>query len=70
MSASASGSRHSSCPAGDGLDAAELGAFLAERIARYKIPEVWGRAGTLPVNAMGKIIRTDLVSALRSSGAL
>ncbi len=57
-------------PAGGGLDAASLGSFCAARLARYKIPEIWGRAGSLPVNAMGKIIRTDLTALLRSADAL
>jgi long-chain acyl-CoA synthetase len=57
-------------PADAGLDAAGLGSFCAARLARYKIPELWGRAGSLPTNAMGKIIRTDLAAALRSSASL
>ena len=52
------------------LDAAALGAFCAERLARYKIPEIWGRAGSLPANAMGKIIRTGLTDVLRTSAPL
>lgn len=54
-------------PSGTGLDAAALSAFCARRLARYKIPEIWGRAGSLPVNAMGKIIRTDLAAQLRAA---
>jgi hypothetical protein len=33
------------------------------------IPEIWGRPESLPVNAMGKIIRTGLSDVLRSSSA-
>jgi acyl-CoA synthetase (AMP-forming)/AMP-acid ligase II len=54
-------------PTGAGLDAATLSAFCAGRLARYKIPEIWGRTGALPVNAMGKIIRTGLAAELRAS---
>jgi long-chain acyl-CoA synthetase len=49
------------------LDSASLVSFCARRLARYKIPESWGRPDSLPTNAMGKIIRTDLVAALRSA---
>jgi len=34
------------------------------------IPEIWGRPESLPTNAMGKIIRTDLAGRLRSSAPL
>jgi acyl-CoA synthetase (AMP-forming)/AMP-acid ligase II len=57
-------------PADGGLDAADLGAFCAARLSRYKIPEIWGQAASLPVNAMGKIIRTDLETVLSSSARL
>lgn len=51
----------------DALTAAALTSFCAARLARYKVPEVWGRAAALPVNAMNKIIRTDLPALLRVS---
>jgi long-chain acyl-CoA synthetase len=57
-------------PAGDGIDAAALGAFCGERLSRYKIPEIWGQALSLPLNAMGKVIRTDLPAVLNSSARL
>jgi long-chain acyl-CoA synthetase len=58
-------------PAGDAaLDASSLTAFCGTRLARYKIPELWGRARGLPANAMGKIIRTDLAAMLRSASPL
>ncbi len=57
-------------PADGGLDATDLGAFCAARLSRYKIPEIWGQAASLPVNAMGKIIRTDLAAVLSSSARL
>jgi long-chain acyl-CoA synthetase len=53
-----------------GLDAASLAEFCSGHLARYKIPEIWGRSGPLPANAMGKIIRTGLVDRLRSAEPL
>ena len=52
------------------LDAGTLAAFCAGRLARYKIPEVWGLAAELPRNAMNKIIRSGLPALLRSSQPL
>ena len=49
------------------LDAASLTSFCGRRLARYKIPERWARSESLPTNAMGKILRTDLVSRLSSA---
>jgi acyl-CoA synthetase (AMP-forming)/AMP-acid ligase II len=51
-------------------DSASLVSFCSERLARYKIPEIWGRSESLPVNAMGKIIRRDLAAVLHSSAPL
>jgi long-chain acyl-CoA synthetase len=52
------------------LDAASLSSFCGLQLARYKIPERWGRPASLPVNAMGKIVRTDLPDLLRSAAPL
>jgi len=41
------------------LDAGELASYCASQLARYKVPDFW-RIGTLPRNAMGKVIRTEL----------
>jgi long-chain acyl-CoA synthetase len=41
------------------LDAAALVAHCAGHLARYKVPEQW-RICTLPRNAMGKVVRTDV----------
>lgn len=49
------------------LDAAALTSFCEKKLARYKIPEVWGRSAPLPTNAMGKIIRTDLEARFSSA---
>jgi long-chain acyl-CoA synthetase len=57
-------------PGGAGVDAASLAEFCSGRLARYKIPEIWGRAESLRTNAMGKIIRTGLPDVLRSSPPL
>jgi acyl-CoA synthetase (AMP-forming)/AMP-acid ligase II len=57
-------------PADVGVDSAALTSFCSGRLARYKIPEIWGRPQSLPVNAMGKVIRTDLVDRMRSSAPL
>jgi long-chain acyl-CoA synthetase len=57
-------------PTEAGADAASLGEFCSGRLARYKIPEIWGRAESLRTNAMGKIIRTGLPDVLRSSAPL
>jgi acyl-CoA synthetase (AMP-forming)/AMP-acid ligase II len=53
-----------------GVDAASLTAFCSGRLARYKIPEIWGQAESLRTNAMGKIIRPGLLDVLRSSPPL
>lgn len=57
-------------PADAGVDSAALASFCSGRLARYKIPEIWGRPESLPVNAMGKIIRVGLPDVLRSSPPL
>jgi long-chain acyl-CoA synthetase len=53
-----------------GVESASLASFCSGRLARYKIPELWGRADALPTNAMGKIIRTNLADRLRSAAPL
>jgi acyl-CoA synthetase (AMP-forming)/AMP-acid ligase II len=43
----------------------ELRSFLAERIAKYKIPSVvWFRKEPLPRNANGKFVKRELRSQL------
>lgn len=37
------------------------------RLARYKIPEIWGVVDALPRNAMGKIVRRDLSDLLSAA---
>jgi long-chain acyl-CoA synthetase len=41
------------------LDIGTLSSHCASQLARYKVPDFW-RLGTLPRNAMGKVVRTDL----------
>ena len=43
------------------LDIDSLSNHCATQFARYKVPEFW-RLGTLPRNAMGKVVRTELES--------
>lgn len=57
-------------PATADLSGAALTAFCAPRLARYKIPEVWAVASSLPVNAMGKIVRTSLPAMLSAAPML
>ena len=52
------------------LDGDSLRDFCAARLARYKIPDTWGLVPALPVNAMNKVIRTDLPDALRAAQPL
>lgn len=56
----------------DGMraDAGALAEFCGRRLARYKVPERWGLAAELPVNAMNKVIRTALPDLLRSAPPL
>ena len=47
--------------AGSSLTTAELQTFLAERMAKFKVPtHVWLREDELPRNAGGKILKADL----------
>jgi malonyl-CoA/methylmalonyl-CoA synthetase len=47
--------------ASDAVEAADLEAWCAERLASYKRPRAWRFVDTLPRNAMGKILRHELV---------
>lgn len=49
---------------------AELAALCRERLAKYKVPELWGRADALSTNPMGKVNRTGLVAALSAASPL
>jgi len=43
-----------------GLDAEELSAFCADSLARFKVPVVWFHLSDLPLNASGKVLKTEL----------
>lgn len=44
---------------GCALDIDTLSSHCSSQLARYKVPDFW-RVGTLPRNAMGKVVRTDV----------
>jgi len=41
-----------------------LVAVCTEQLARYKVPERWAVVDTIPVNAMGKVLRQRLPDLL------
>src|ERR1019366_6797770 len=45
------------------LDIDALRSYCTSQLARYKVPEVWD-IGSLPRNAMGKVIQTEVVQRL------
>lgn len=47
----------------DALDPAELGTFLRERLARYKVPKQIRLAAELPKSGAGKILKSRLLEA-------
>jgi malonyl-CoA/methylmalonyl-CoA synthetase len=46
-------------------DPAALRAFAKERLAPYKVPKDVLFVGDLPKNALGKVVKPDLVARLR-----
>lgn len=50
-------------PGGD-VQIEALRAACRERLARYKVPERWAVVDALPLNAMGKVVRTELAALL------
>ncbi|SOD72132.1 fatty-acyl-CoA synthase/long-chain acyl-CoA synthetase [Jatrophihabitans sp. GAS493] len=48
-------------------DPAELEAFLADRVAHFKIPRTWRFVAELPVTASGKVRRTAVRDSMQSS---
>lgn len=42
------------------VDFTELAAHCRRELAGYKVPEVWSAVESLPTNAMGKVVRTQL----------
>ena len=47
----------------------ELGAYLRERIAAYKVPKRWIRVDELPRNAAGKVLKAELRTQLGNSSS-
>ncbi|NUS92095.1 MAG: acyl--CoA ligase [Nocardia sp.] len=45
---------------GQPVDFAELARHCRDELAGYKVPEVWAVVAALPVNAIGKVVRTEL----------
>jgi long-chain acyl-CoA synthetase len=50
--------------AGAAVDVEALRAFLLDNLAKYKVPEQLAVVATLPRNAMGKVVRTELPGLL------
>jgi acyl-CoA synthetase (AMP-forming)/AMP-acid ligase II len=48
------------------LDVGDLESLCSQRLAPYKVPELWGVVGALPTNAMGKVVRTGLPGLLQN----
>jgi long-chain acyl-CoA synthetase len=58
------------CAEGLSLTEDELGGFLADKLAKFKIPErVWFLGDALPRNANGKFVKRELKEALLGSSA-
>ena len=43
-----------------GLDIEHVSAFCADKLARFKVPVVWFHLSELPLNASGKVLKTEL----------
>jgi long-chain acyl-CoA synthetase len=54
-------------PVDAGLDLDAIREACRRELARYKVPDVWAAVAALPVNAMGKVIRTDLAGMLAAA---
>jgi long-chain acyl-CoA synthetase len=49
------------------VDTEALRSFCLTQLARYKVPDLWD-VGSLPRNAMGKVMHTEVVHRLKSLG--
>ncbi|MFW0796683.1 class I adenylate-forming enzyme family protein [Gordonia sp. CPCC 205515] len=49
---------------GEAVDFDHLADLCRRELAGYKVPEVWSRIDTLPVNAMGKVLRANLADVV------
>ena len=56
-------------PVNAAVDLEQLRGICASQLARYKVPEIWATVPHLPVNAMGKVIRTGLRDLLQAAGS-
>jgi long-chain acyl-CoA synthetase len=54
-------------PLEPGVDLDQLREACRRQLARFKVPDVWATVSELPTNAMGKVIRTDLVGLLAAA---
>jgi acyl-CoA synthetase (AMP-forming)/AMP-acid ligase II len=45
---------------GKTIDPAELTAYVKERLASYKAPQYYAVVSDLPLNPMGKVLKTEL----------
>lgn len=52
--------------AGARFDEAKMRAWLAERLADYKLPRVWAVRDGLPKNTLGKVLKPTLVASLQT----
>jgi len=49
---------------GAALDVAEIAASVEARLAAFKRPRAWQLVDELPRNAMGKVVRSELVALM------
>ncbi|MEU1983045.1 class I adenylate-forming enzyme family protein [Nocardia sp. NPDC019395] len=54
---------------GAAVDFADLAEHCRRELAGYKVPEVWATVDTLPLNAMGKVVRTELPELIARAGS-
>nr|WP_280402229.1 class I adenylate-forming enzyme family protein [Nocardia carnea] len=50
------------------VDFTELAEYCRSELAGYKVPEVWAAVESLPTNAMGKVVRTELPGIITAAG--
>ncbi len=53
---------------GRSVTGADLAAFLADRLAKYKIPKQWRVLEDLPRTAYGKVIKDELMKIWKQQG--
>lgn len=50
---------------GPPIDTSELTELCRRELAPYKVPETWHQVDALPLNAMGKVLRTELAELVK-----